>query len=237
MKTIGLLGGMSWESTILYYQQINQGVRARLGGLHSAKIIMHSVDFAEIEQYQVTGQWETAGQQLAAAASGLERVGADMVLICTNLMHKVAPIIERQLTVPLLHIADAAGRAIQRQGLQKIGLLGARYTMEEDFYRQRLLDKFGIEVVIPAAKERELVHQVIFDELCRGQVTDSARRNYLQIIAGLRGQGAQGVILGCTEIPLLVGPEDTDLPLFNTTALHAESALEHAFNETVSFAA
>lgn len=237
MKTIGLLGGMSWESTILYYQLINQGVRARLGGLHSAKIIMHSVDFAEIEQYQVTGQWQAAGEQLAAAAAGLEQAGADMVLICTNLMHKVAPIIEAQIKVPLLHIADAAGRSIQQQGLQKVGLLGARYTMEEDFYRQRLFDKFGIEVVIPEPEERELVHRVIFAELCRGRFTDSARSSYLAIIEKLRAQGAEGVILGCTEIPLLIGPENTDLPLFNTTALHAELALEHAFSEAETAAA
>ncbi len=231
MKTIGLLGGMSWESTILYYQLLNQGVRERLGGLHSAKIILHSVDFAEIEQYQISGQWEAAAGKLATAAAGLEQAGADMVLICTNLMHKVAPAIEAKLNVPLLHIADAVGRAIQQKGLQKVGLLGARYTMEEDFYRQRLFDRYGIEVVIPAVEERNLVHQVIFDELCRGQITESARNSYLTIIENLRSQGAQGVILGCTEIPLLIEPHHTDLPLFNTTALHAESALESAFNE------
>ncbi len=231
MKTIGLLGGMSWESTLLYYQHINQGVRARLGGLHSAKIILHSFDFAEIEQHQVRGQWELAGKKLAAAAVGLEQAGADMVLICTNLMHKVAPLVEARLKVPLLHIADAAGRTIQQQGMKKVGLLGARYTMEEDFYRQRLQEKFGIEVVIPAVAQRELVHRVIFDELCRGNFTDSARRSYLAIIENLRAQGAEGVILGCTEIPLLIRAEDTALPLFNTTALHAELALEWAFYE------
>ncbi|MCK4623154.1 MAG: aspartate/glutamate racemase family protein [Desulfuromonadales bacterium] len=237
MKTIGLLGGMSWESTVLYYQMINEGVRERLGGLHSAPILMHSVDFAEIENYQVSGQWERAGQKLAAAAAGLEQAGADMILICTNLMHKVAPAIEAQISVPLLHIADAAGRAIKQRGLQKVGLLGARYTMEEDFYRQRLLDKFGIEVVIPEAKERELVHRVIFDELCQGRVTGSARRSYLAIIGNLCARGAEGVILGCTEIPLLLGPDDIDLPLFNTTALHAGLALEHCFAEAVTVAA
>jgi len=237
VKTIGLLGGMSWESTILYYQLLNEGVRERLGGLHSAKIIMHSVDFAEIENYQVTGQWQRAGEKLAAAAAGLEMAGADMVLICTNLMHKVAPIIEGKITVPLLHIADAAGTEIRRQGLKKVGLLGARYTMEEDFYRQRLLDKYGIEVVIPESKERDLVHQVIFEELCRGKVTAESRRSYLTIMENLRAQGAQGVILGCTEIPLLVGPDDTDLPLFNTTALHAGLALENCFGEEETAAA
>jgi aspartate racemase len=222
---------MSWESTVLYYRLLNEGVRERLGGLHSAPIIMHSVDFAEIEEYQVNGQWDRAGQKLAAAAAGLQQAGAEMVLICTNLMHKVAPIIEAQLDVPLLHIADAAGREIGKQGLQTVGLLGARYTMTEDFYRQRLFDKFGIEVVIPEADERELVHQVIFDELCRGQLTDASRRHYLEIIENLRTRGAQGVILGCTEIPLLVGPEDIELPLFNTTALHAGLALEYCFGE------
>jgi len=229
MKTIGLLGGMSWESTVLYYQLLNEGVRERLGGLHSAKILMHSVDFAEIEQFQVKGQWDAAGKKLAAAAVGLEQSGADMVLICTNLMHKVAPIIESRLNVPLLHIADAAGSAIKSQGLGKVGLLGTRYTMEEDFYRQRLLDKYNLEVVIPESKDREYIHQVIFDGLCQGKFTDESRKNYLIIIDKLRDQGAQGVILGCTEIPLLVRQDDTDLPLFNTAALHAQYALDAAF--------
>ncbi len=231
MKTIGLLGGMSWESTILYYQLLNEGVRARCGGLHSAKILLHSVDFAEIEQLQTSGRWDEAGRVLAAAAQGLEQNGAELILICTNLMHKVAPAIEASLQVPLLHIADATGRAIQAQGLGKVGLLGARYTMEEDFYRQRLQDKFGLEVVIPAAPEREFVHRVIFDELCRGVFTDSSRQRYLNIIEGMKQQGAQGVVLGCTEIPLLVRQSDTELPLFSTTALHAEAALQAAFAE------
>lgn len=230
MKTIGLLGGMSWESTILYYQMLNEGVRDRLGGLHSAKILMHSVDFAEIENYQVTGQWERAGEKLAEAARGLQNSGADMVLICTNLMHKVAPIIEQQINVPLLHIADAVGQAIVDQGLKKIGLLGARYTMEEDFYRQRLFDKFGIEVVIPDAEDRELIHKVIFEELCRGKFTQTSRDIYLSIIDKLHSEGAEGVILGCTEIPLLVRESDTDMPLFNSTSLHANAALNNIFS-------
>ncbi len=229
MKTIGLLGGMSWESTVLYYQLLNEGVRERIGGLHSAKILLHSVDFAEIEQFQVNNQWIEAGEQLAAAALGLEQVGADMILLCTNLMHKVAPIIESQITIPLLHIADAAGSAIKSQGLKKVGLLGTRYTMEEDFYRQRLKDKFDLDVVIPTAEDREYVHQVIFSELCQGEFTTESRQNYLAIIDKLRQQGAQGVILGCTEIPLLIHQDDTDLPLFNTAALHAQYALEEAF--------
>ena len=230
MKTIGLLGGMSWESTVLYYQLLNEGVRERLGGLHSAKILMNSVDFAEIEQFQVNGQWQEAGQNLAAAAQGLERSGADMVLICTNLMHKVAPIVEAQIKVPLLHIADATGKVIKEQGLKKIGLLGTRYTMEEDFYRQRLWDNFGLDVIIPEPEDREYVHRVIFDELCVGEFTDESRKNYLAIIDKLRQQGAEGVILGCTEIPLLVRQEDTDLPLLNTAALHAQYALEKIFS-------
>ena len=229
MKTIGLLGGMSWESTVLYYQLLNEGVREKLGGLHSAKILMHSVDFTEIEQFQVNGQWDAAGEKLAAAAQGLEQAGADMILICTNLMHKVAPLIEAQIKVPLLHIADAAGRAIKAHGLNKIGLLGARYTMEEDFYRQRLLDNFDLDVIIPSAEDREYIHQTIFSELCQGKFTVESRKKYLAIMTKLHQQGAQGVILGCTEIPLLVHQEDTDLPLFNTAALHAQFALESAF--------
>lgn len=229
MKTIGLLGGMSWESTVLYYQLLNEGVREKFGGLHSAKIILFSVDFAEIEQLQVTGQWQQAGEQLAAAAVGLERAGADMVLICSNLMHKVAPVIEAEISVPLLHIADAAGTEIKRQGLKKVGLLGTRYTMEEDFYCQRLFDRFGIEVLIPGIEERELVHRVIFEELCCGKLSAESRRSYLEIIEQLGARGAEGVVLGCTEIPLLVSAEDVDLPLFNTAALHAAFALEHCF--------
>lgn len=228
MKTIGLLGGMSWESTVLYYQLLNQGVRERLGGLHSAKILLHSVDFAEIEQFQVKGQWKEAGNKLAAAALGLEQAGAEMILLCTNLMHKVAPQIEAEIAVPFLHIADAAGHAIKSQGLKKVGLLGTRYTMEEDFYRQRLQDKYGLDVVIPDQADRDYVHQVIFTELCLGKFTQKSRQNYLAIIDKFRQQGAQGVILGCTEIPLLIHQEDIDLPLFNTAALHAEYALEYS---------
>ncbi len=231
MKTIGLLGGMSWDSTVLYYQLLNEGVRERIGGLHSAKILMHSVDFAEIEQFQINNQWIEAGEQLAAAALGLEQTGADMILLCTNLMHKVAPIIESQIKIPLLHIADAAGSTIKSQGLKKVGLLGTRYTMEEGFYRQRLKDIFDLDVVIPTEADREYVHQVIFSELCQGKFTAESKKNYLTIIDKLRDQGAQGVILGCTEIPLLVHQDDTDLPLFNTAALHAQYALEIAFIE------
>ncbi len=230
MKTIGLLGGMSWESTTLYYEFLNRGVRERLGGLHSAKILLQSVDFAEIERYQVKGEWQQAGEMLAVAARNLQQAGADMLLICTNLMHKVAPQIEQQISIPLLHIADAAGREIARQGLKKVGLLGAIYTMEEGFYRERLMEKFGIEVVIPARKERELVQRVIFTELCRGEFRAESRSAYLAIIEQLKQQGAEGVILGCTEIPLLVKPQDTGLALFNTAELHAKYALAECFD-------
>ena len=228
MKTIGLLGGMSWESTLLYYQLLNEGVRKNLGGLHSAKVLLHSVDFAEIEQLQVQGRWQQAGEQLAAAAVGLEESGADMILLCTNLMHKVAPLIKSAITVPFLHIADAAGRAIKEQGFDAVALLGTRYTMEEDFYRQRLCDKFDLNVIIPDKTDREMIHQVIFSELCLGQFTSESRKKYLAVIEKLRDRGAQGIVLGCTEIPLLIRAEDTDLPLFNTAALHVNYALESA---------
>ncbi len=228
MKTIGLLGGMSWESTELYYRHINEGVRERLGGLHSAKILLHSVDFAEIATYQVNGQWHQAGEKLVAAAQGLQQAGADMIVICTNLMHKVAPQIEQSLEVPLLHIADAAGWAIKKQGLQRVGLLGASFTMEEGFYRERLAEKFGLEVIIPEDEERAEISRVIFEELCRGVFSDASRQRYLEIIENMRAKGAEGVILGCTEIPLLIKPHDIDLPLFNTAVLHAEAALTDA---------
>jgi len=231
MKTIGLLGGMSWESTLLYYQLLNEGVRERLGGLHSAELLLHSVDFAEIEQLQVQGRWQQAGEKLAAAAVGLEQAGAGMILLCTNLMHKVAPLIESSITVPFLHIADAAGRAIAAQNFETVALLGTRYTMEEDFYRQRLRDNFGLNVLIPDKEDREMIHRVIFSELCLGQFTSEARQKYLDVIETLRNRGAQGIVLGCTEIPLLIRKEDTDLPLFNTAALHVEDALEHAFSD------
>ena len=231
MKTIGLLGGMSWESTLLYYQLLNEGVRERLGGLHSAELLLHSVDFAEIEQLQVQGRWQQAGEKLAGAAVGLERAGAGMILLCTNLMHKVAPLIESSITVPFLHIADAAGRAIAAQNFETVALLGTRYTMEEDFYRQRLRDNFGLNVLIPDKEDREMIHRVIFSELCLGQFTPEARQKYLDVIETLRSRGAQGIVLGCTEIPLLIRKEDTDLPLFNTAALHVEDALEHAFSD------
>ncbi|RMF46410.1 MAG: aspartate/glutamate racemase family protein [Deltaproteobacteria bacterium] len=231
MKTVGLLGGMSWESTVLYYQALNRGVRERLGGLHSAKILLHSFDFAEIEAMQVRGEWHRAGEVLAEAARGLQKGGAELMLICTNLMHKVAPMVEEAIDVPLLHIADAAGQEIARQKMRRVGLLGTRYTMEEGFYRDRLRERFGIDVVIPGPAARELVHRVIFGELCRGIFSAASQAAYLEIIDHLRAQGAEGVILGCTEIPLLISQEDAGLPLFNTTELHAGYALEMLFSD------
>jgi len=234
MKTLGLIGGMSWESTVPYYQQINQTVRQQLGGLHSAKIILYSVDFAEVEQLQKTGQWEVAGALLADIAQKLERAGADGLVICTNTMHKVADAVQAAVTIPLLHIADPTARAIRDAGLSKIGLLGTRFTMEQDFYRSRLENQHGLTVLTPPADDRELVHQIIYNELCLGQVLDASRQTYQRIIADLQAQGAQAIILGCTEIALLIQPQHCDLPLFDTTALHAQSAALWAMQDTKS---
>lgn len=225
MKTLGLLGGMSFESTIPYYRLINQRVQQQLGGLHSARLLMYSVDFHDIEQLQRRGDWQQAGQLLADAASALQRAGADGLVLCTNTMHKVAAAIEQATPLPLLHIADATAQQIRSQGLQRIGLLGTRFTMEQDFYKARLAAQ-GIEVLIPDLPGRDLVHQVIYDELCLGQIKPDSRLAYQRIIAGLVRSGAEGVILGCTEIGLLVQPEDAAVPLFDTTAIHARAAAD-----------
>ncbi len=230
MKTIGLLGGMSWESTLSYYQAINRGVKQQLGGLHSAKIALYSVDFAEIEALQHQGDWDSAGQLLAEAATSIEAAGADCLLICTNTMHKVAGPICDAIDIPLLHIADATAQQLQRDGVQRVGLLGTRFTMEQDFYKQRLTERFGIEVVIPEDAGMDRVHRVIYDELCLGEIRDQSRQQFLQEIELLRQQGAEAVILGCTEIALLVGPDDTDMPLYDTTTIHAEAAIEFALS-------
>ncbi|MBY6187606.1 aspartate/glutamate racemase family protein [Marinobacter hydrocarbonoclasticus] len=227
-KTIGLLGGMSWESTVSYYQALNRGVQARLGGLHSARVLINSVDFAEIAQLQHQDQWEQTGERLANAAQALERAGADCLLIGTNTMHKVAPQIEAAIGIPLLHIADATGERLKQAGIRTIALLGTRFTMEQTFYRERLEQRFGIEVRIPDEAERERIHRVIYDELCQGIVSDDARQDYLRIIERLHAEGAEGTILGCTEIALLVKPEHTTVPLFDTTAIHAEAAVAWA---------
>lgn len=223
MKTIGLLGGMSWESTVTYYQIINTVVKERLGGLHSARCILYSVEFDEIERCQSSGDWERAGAILAGAAAGLERAGADFIVICTNTMHKVAGQVRSAVSVPLLHIAQVTAEELRRQGVERVALLGTRYTMEQDFYQSVLTDS-GIEVLIPGEEARALVNAVIFDELCRGVISQDSRRAFLDIIAELAGRGAQGVILGCTEIGLLVRQEDTPVPLFDTTRLHAARA-------------
>jgi aspartate racemase len=228
MKTIGLLGGMSWESTLLYYRLVNEGVKARLGGLHSAQLLLYSVDFHDIERSMAEERWEEIGTRLAEAAGALRRGGADFLLLCTNTMHRVAPEIEARGGLPLLHIADPTAAAIARRGLRRVALLGTRFTMEQPFYRDRLVDRHGLEVLVPGPSDRELVHRVIFDELCRGRVVEASRSELRRLIAELARDGAEAVILGCTELVLLVGPGDADLPVFDTTALHAAAAVELA---------
>ncbi|QWL64061.1 aspartate/glutamate racemase family protein [Aeromonas jandaei] len=228
MKCIGLLGGMSWESTVSYYQALNRGVRAKLGGLHSARVLLNSVDFAEIERLQHAGDWPATARLLAAEARKLQDGGADFLLIGTNTMHKVAPEIEAAIDIPLLHIADATARRLQADGIQRVGLLGTRFTMEQDFYKGRLQTHFGLEVLVPAEAERERVHRIIYDELCLGEIRDASRAEYLAIIAGLAAAGAEAVILGCTEIALLVGEAQAAVPLYDTTAIHAEAAVTQA---------
>ena len=225
MKTIGLLGGMSWESTIPYYRLINEGVKAKLGGLHSASLLMHSVDFHEIEVCQRSGEWEKAGEILANAAVGLQNAGAEGIVLCTNTMHKIAGQIEARCDVPFLHIADATGRAIVDAKQRKVALLGTRYTMEQDFYRGRLTDEFAIETLIPGEADRERVNQIIFDELCLGTFSAASREYYVKLIAQLAEQGAEGVIFGCTEIGLLVSQAQSPVPVFDTAAIHAADAV------------
>lgn len=231
MKTIGLIGGMSWESSLEYYRIINQGINQRLGGVHSAKCLMLSVDFAEIETFQRKGQWAEATQAMIEAAQTLEKGGADFVVICTNTMHKMADEVANAIHIPLLHIADAAAEQIKARKMHKIGLLGTRFTMEEGFYKDRLSTKYGLEVVIPPAAEREIVHRVIYDELVLGKINPVSKTEYLRIIENLRQQGAEGIILGCTEIGLLVQQGDCAIPLFDTTLIHAEAAVSFALAE------
>jgi aspartate racemase len=228
MRTIGLIGGMSWESTVSYYQAINRGIQAGLGGLHSAKIVLESVDFATIAQMQSDSEWDKAGLVLAESAARLQTAGADCVLICTNTMHNVAEQVENSIDIPLLHIADATAHALQADHICKVGLLGTRFTMEQDFYKGRLTQQHGIEVVTPSDTSRTIVHDVIYNELCLGQICNDSREQYLQIIQELAQAGAQAVILGCTEIALLVNQGDTAMPLYDTTAIHAQAAVEFA---------
>jgi len=228
MKTIGLVGGMSWESSIEYYKIINETVRTELGGLHSAKCIMVSVDFAEIEPIQHQGKWDEATQILIAASKSVEAGGADFVVFCTNTMHKVADEVQKHLRIPILHIADVTAQSIKAVGLKKVGLLGTRFTMEEDFYKGRLSQKHNLEILIPKGEDREVLHRIIYDELCMGKITASSKTKYLGVIEGLVRKGAEGIILGCTEIGLLVKKEDTRTPLFDTTRIHAAAAVEYA---------
>ena len=228
MKTIGLLGGMSWESTQGYYRAINEGVKEALGGLHSAKLVLNSVDFAEIEACQQSGDWRKAGEILAQAAQGVEAAGADCLLICTNTMHKVAEDIDDAISIPLIHIADATGEALKQAGVKRVGLLGTAFTMEQDFYKGRLSERHDLEVLVPKAEDRALIHRVIFQELCVGITTNASKAEYLRIIEALKEQGAEAVILGCTEIGMLVTQADTNTPLFDTTEIHAGAAVTFA---------
>ncbi len=227
MKTLGLIGGMSWESTLPYYRIVNERVRERLGGLHSAKLVLHSVDFAEIEALQHADDWDAAGAQLAAAARGLRLAGAEAIVVCTNTMHLVAPAIEAAVDIPLLHIADATAQRIRAAGLTRVALLGTRFTMEQAFYRERI-EAAGIAVLTPDAAQRERVHRVIYDELCLGRIVDASRDDYRAVMVDVVARGAQGVILGCTEIGLLVGRDDAAVPLFDTARIHAEAAADWA---------
>ncbi len=230
MKTIGLIGGMSWESTQLYYQQINEGIKKYLGGLHSARIILYSVDFAEIEQFQSNDQWDLAAKHLVNAGMSIKLAGADFLVLCTNTMHKVADEIESQTQLPLLHIADATGENIVNTGFKKVGLLGTTFTMEQPFYKERLSDKFGLTVITPNTEDRKIIHNVIYQELCLGHINENSKKEYKRIMANLVQQGAEGIILGCTEITLLVGEKDTSVHIFDTTAIHAQKTVEIALN-------
>ncbi|WP_010452394.1 aspartate/glutamate racemase family protein [Vibrio rotiferianus] len=231
MKTIGLIGGMSWESTANYYQIINREVKARLGGLHSGKVCLYSVDFAEIETLQHQGRWGDTAKILSQAAKSVEAGSADFILICTNTMHKVADQIQQAVDVPVVHIADATAEKLVADGVKKVGLLGTRFTMEQDFYKQRLIDKFGVEVVVPSVDDQTIVHEVIYNELCRGEVREDSRQQYLAIIDNLVEEGAEAVILGCTEIAMLVEPQHTGVKLYDTTEIHAKAAVEFALNK------
>jgi aspartate racemase len=230
MKTIGLIGGMSWESTVHYYRIVNEAVRQRLGGLHSARLVLYSVDFDEIESLQRTDRWEDAGRTLGAAGRSLAAAGADFLVLCTNTMHKVAPAVEAAAGLPILHIADATAAAIEATGRRRVGLLGTRFTMEQEFYRERLARLHGLDVLVPGAADRATVHRVIYEELCRGEVSPASRAGFRRILDALVARGAEAVILGCTELSLLVGPDDASVPLFDTTEIHARAAADRALS-------
>jgi len=231
LKAIGLIGGMSWKSTVPYYQRINELVKIRLGGLHSARIILYSVDFHDIERLQHLDRWEEASKILISAAKSLEVAGADFLVLCTNTMHKIAPSIESAVSIPLLHIADATALEVKRACIQTIGLLGTRFTMEQEFYRERFEKNHGIKVLIPEEEDREFVHRVIYDELCLGLISNTSREHYRKVIDRLVQNGAEGVIFGCTEISMLVLQSDSPVPVFDTTSIHADSAVNFAFQE------
>ena len=233
MKRIGLLGGMSWESSLVYYRLVNEAVRDRVGGLHSADCVLRSVDFAEIEALQRAGDWDAAGALLAREAASLEDAGAEMLVLCTNTMHRVLDVVEPAIRMPVIHIADATARRVIAKGISKIGLLATRFTMEQDFYRGRL-ERNGLDVLVPNADERAEIHRIIYDELCLGAIHDDSREAYRAIMANLVARGAQGMILGCTEIGLLVGANDTTVPVFDTTRIHAEAAVDWALGEPPS---
>lgn len=228
VKTIGLIGGMSWESTAVYYRIINEEVKARLGGLHSAQCVLYSVDFAEIQRYQAEGNWDKAGQYLGEVAYSLEQAGADFIVICTNTMHKVIEAMEARVRIPILHIADATAKQIRKANIRTVGLLGTKYTMEQSFYKSRL-ESNGLSVIIPNEAERDIVNQIIFKELCLGDIRPASREAYQGVIKSLIAQGAEAIILGCTEIGLLIGEDDAEVPLFDTTVIHAIEAVDHAF--------
>ncbi|MCK2020909.1 aspartate/glutamate racemase family protein [Peribacillus frigoritolerans] len=230
MKTIGLIGGMSWESSLEYYRIINEEVKAKLGGLHSAKCILYSVDFEEIERCQAEGDWESSGKLLGDAALSLEKAGAEMILICTNTMHKVIGYIEEKVSLPILHIADSTAKQIQKSKISTVGLLGTKYTMEQDFYKTRI-ETNGIKVLIPSEEDRKVINKVIYEELCLGEIQQSSRDYYKKVIKGLVDDGAEGIILGCTEIGLLVKPEDSEVPLFDTAVIHAIESVNMAMEK------
>lgn len=227
MKTIGLIGGMSWESTVTYYQLINQFIAKKLGGLHSAQILLYSVDFEEIERCQSEGNWEKSGEILANIAQKLETAGADFIVICTNTMHKVASQIARGINIPIIHIAETTAEVLQQSGIQNVGLLGTKYTMQQDFYKAKLIDK-GLKVIIPDEQDMEIINRIIFEELCLGKINPDSRQFFQSVIDKLKKHGAEGVILGCTEIGLLIKPENASLPVFDTTLIHAQKAAEYA---------
>lgn len=233
MKTIGLIGGMSWESSLEYYKIINEATKKKLGGLHSAKSLMFSFDFHEIEELQNKGDWQSATEMMIKAAGDLEKGGAEMLLICTNTMHKMADEVAASVSIPLLHIADTTAQVIRAQGLKNVALLGTKFTMEEDFYKGRLEERYGIAVVVPDETDRQIIHDIIYSELCLGEIKETSRQSYLSIIKKLEAAGAEGVILGCTEIPLLVKQADVDIPVFDTTRIHAEAAVEFALKDNV----